>query len=170
MQQYSTFAHRKLIFCFINGWVGNFQSEICAVTSRNLRFYQARKIAIRPSQVRTQSPTKFCFPFSAQERKVSCMVFWLITTYLICWIPYLVTRILYITPVATSPLIDAIAVLVLHLNIVMNPVLNLIFRKELRSTIERLFRPRGDEVSPMQIFMSDVTTRTLERRNSSKPS
>lgn len=95
----------------------------------------------------------------AQERKVTRMVLWIISTYLICWIPYFVTRSLYMSPVTTSPLIDAIAVLILHFSVVINPVLNLTFRKELRSTIERLFKKRN-AVTSMDIgsptFLSTV--------------
>ena len=75
------------------------------------------------------------------------MVLWLISTYLVCWIPYLVTRILQITAIKTSPLIDTIAALILHLSVLINPVLNLVFRKDLRLTIERLFK-RNNAVVP----------------------
>ena len=87
----------------------------------------------------------------AQERKVAGMVFWIISSYLICWLPVLITRSLQVTPVHSSPLIDTISSLILHLSVVINPMLNLKFRKELRVAIKRIFVGRND-VRPIRVL------------------
>lgn len=87
----------------------------------------------------------------AQERRVAGMVFWIISTYLICWLPILVTRSLQVTPVRSSPLIDAISNLILHLSVVINPMLNLKFRKELRASVKRMCIRRND-VMPIRVL------------------
>lgn len=87
----------------------------------------------------------------AQERKVAGMVFWIISSYLICWLPVLVTRSLQVTPVRSSPLIDTISSLILHVSVVINPMLNLKFRKELRATIKRIFVGRN-VVTPIRVI------------------
>ncbi len=89
--------------------------------------------------------------FLAQERKVAGMVFWIISSYLICWLPILVTRSLQVTPVHSSPLVDAISSLILHLSVVINPMLNLKFRKELRVAIKRMCMGRND-VTPVRVL------------------
>ena len=87
----------------------------------------------------------------AQDRKVAGMVFWIISSYLICWLPVLVTRSLQVTPVRSSPLIDTISSLILHLSVVVNPMLNLKFRKELRAAIKRIFVGRN-VVRPIRVI------------------
>lgn len=68
-------------------------------------------------------------------------MFWIITAYLVCWLPYLVTRVLWvILSKPTSAVSTNIGMLSLQLSVIIDPVLNLVFRKDLRTTIERLLR------------------------------
>lgn len=66
------------------------------------------------------------------------MVFWIVSRYLVCWLPVLVTRTFQVTPVKTSAMIAYISTLILHLSVVINPLLNMKFRKELTE------RPYGE--------------------------
>ena len=51
----------------------------------------------------------------------------------------------------SSPLIDTVSTLILHLSVVINPILNLKFRKELRMAIKRMCMQRND-VIPVPLF------------------
>ncbi|CAB3991809.1 trace amine-associated receptor 7d-like [Paramuricea clavata] len=82
----------------------------------------------------------------AQERRITFLVFWIISTYLLCWLPYLVTRGLWVMlSQPTSALTSTIATISLQLSVLIDPSLNLVFRKDLRATIERLIRRRRNE-------------------------
>jgi hypothetical protein len=59
-----------------------------------------------------------------------------------------------VTPVSSSPLIDAVSTLILHLSVVINPMLNLKFRKELRVAIKRLCIGRNDVVPVLVLSRS----------------
>ena len=77
----------------------------------------------------------------AQQRRITFLVFWIITAYLVCWLPYLVTRVLWvILAKPTSAVSTNIGVLSLQLSVIIDPILNLAYRKDLRTTIERLLR------------------------------
>ena len=82
------------------------------------------------------------FPISlAQERKLVFMVLWLVTTCFVCWVPVIIVGTLQSTPefnAYPSPFLHATAYLSLHLSVVCNPILNLYFRRDIRSTIQKL--------------------------------
>ena len=71
------------------------------------------------------------FRFTAQERKVAYMVFWISITCFVSWMPLTIVYCLRITPAYPSPLLNAIAHDILHSSLILHALINLFYRRDL---------------------------------------
>ena len=77
------------------------------------------------------------FFYTAQERKIACMIFWISITCFLSWTPILIAYSLQATPAYPSPFFYAIAHRILHLGVIVHAILNLYFRGDLRNATTR---------------------------------
>ncbi|XP_028410128.1 trace amine-associated receptor 7f-like [Dendronephthya gigantea] len=105
----------------------------------------------------------------AQERRITCLVFWIICTFLVSWLPYLVTRGLWV--IFSKPTLQVFctfATTSLQLSVVIDPVLNLVFRKDLRTTLERLILRKRNESITLQTGRLNLGASVVPRGNRCK--